>query len=54
VWLDTARGVDVAPERRHCGYVFQDYALFPHLRVWQNVAYPLRGVDRGEQRRRAL
>lgn len=54
VWLDTERGVDVTPERRRCGYVFQDYALFGHLRVWQNVAYPLRGLDRGERRSRAL
>ncbi|HEX2177309.1 MAG TPA: ATP-binding cassette domain-containing protein, partial [Nocardioidaceae bacterium] len=29
-WLDTAEGVDVAPERRRCGYVFQEYALFGH------------------------
>jgi molybdate transport system ATP-binding protein len=54
VWLDTARGIDVAPERRRCGYVFQDYALFPHLRAWQNVAYPLRDLPRREHRRRAL
>ena len=42
-WLDTERGVDVPPEERRCGYVFQEYALFPHLSAWQNVAYPLRG-----------
>ena len=54
LWLDTERGVDVAPERRRCGYVFQEYALFAHLRAWQNVAYPLRGLDRAERRRRAL
>ena len=53
-WLDTERGVDVEPERRRCGYVFQEYALFPHLSAWQNVAYPLRGVPRGERRDRAL
>ncbi|MGI8557172.1 MAG: ABC transporter ATP-binding protein [Solirubrobacteraceae bacterium] len=53
VWLDTARGISVAPERRRCGYVFQDYALFGHLRVWQNVAYPLRGQSRSERRARA-
>ena len=29
IWLDTARGVDVPADRRRCGYVFQDYALFP-------------------------
>jgi len=53
-WLDTARGVDVPPERRRCGYVFQEYALFPHLSAWQNVAYPLRGMPRAERRERAL
>jgi molybdate transport system ATP-binding protein len=54
VWLDVAAGVDLAPERRRIGYVFQEYALFGHLRVWQNVAYPLRGVARTERRERAL
>ena len=38
-WLDTARGIDLPPERRRCGYVFQEYALFPHLSAWRNVAY---------------
>ena len=38
-WLDSERGVDLAPERRSVGLVFQDYALFPHLTVAQNVAY---------------
>ncbi|MEA2376577.1 MAG: molybdate transport system ATP-binding protein, partial [Thermoleophilaceae bacterium] len=27
-WLDTRRGIDVPPERRRCGYLFQEYALF--------------------------
>jgi molybdenum ABC transporter ATP-binding protein len=53
-WLDTDRGVDVAPEHRRCGYVFQEYALFAHLSAWQNVAYPLRGLNRTERRARAL
>jgi molybdate transport system ATP-binding protein len=39
VWLDTAAGVDVAPERRSVGLVFQEYALFPHLDVRRNVAF---------------
>ena len=51
-------GVDVthAPAReRACGVVFQSYALFPTMRVWENVAYPLRvrGIDEGERRTRA-
>ena len=53
VWLDTRAGVNMAPERRRCGYLFQDYALFPHLRAWQNVAYALREVPRAERRVRA-
>ncbi len=53
IWLDTERGVAVAPERRRCGVVFQDYALFPHLGARDNVAYPLRRLPRAERRRRA-
>ena len=53
-WLDTERGIDVPAEERRCGYVFQHYALFPHLSAWQNVAYPLRGLSRPERRTRAL
>jgi len=53
-WLDTARGVEVPAERRRCGFVFQDYALFPHLSAWQNVSYGLRGLRRRERRSRSL
>ncbi|MEA2142354.1 MAG: molybdate transport system ATP-binding protein [Solirubrobacteraceae bacterium] len=54
VWLDTTTNEELAPERRRCGYVFQDYALFGHMLVWQNVAYGLRGGTRAERRRRAV
>jgi molybdate transport system ATP-binding protein len=37
--FDAERGVDVPPEERRVGFVFQDYALFPHMSVEQNVAY---------------
>jgi len=53
-WLDTSAGVDVAPDHRRCGYVFQEYALFPHLSAWQNVAYGLRDLPRSQRRGRAL
>jgi molybdate transport system ATP-binding protein len=53
-WLDTERDVDVPAEERRCGYVFQHYALFPHLSAWQNVAYPLRGLSRRERHERAV
>jgi len=54
-WLDTAAGIDLAPERRGCGFVFQDYALFGHLSAWRNVAYGLpRAVSRARRRGEAL
>jgi molybdate transport system ATP-binding protein len=53
VWLDTETRTDVPPEQRGCGFVFQDYALFGHLRAWQNVAYGMRDVPRRERRTRA-
>jgi molybdate transport system ATP-binding protein len=39
VLFDAAHGVDLPPEERSVGFVFQDYALFPHMTVEQNVAY---------------
>jgi molybdate transport system ATP-binding protein len=42
-WLDTGRGIDLPPERRRCGFVFQDHALFPHMTALSNVAYGARG-----------
>jgi len=41
-WLDTERGVSLRPEERSVGFVFQDYALFPHLTVAQNVGFAAR------------
>ncbi len=37
--FDAAAGIDVAPERRRAGYVFQEPRLFPHLRVRANLLY---------------
>jgi molybdate transport system ATP-binding protein len=42
VWFDSERGHDMPPERRSVGLVFQDYALFPHMTVAQNVRYGAR------------
>jgi molybdate transport system ATP-binding protein len=46
VLLDTARRIDVPPERRHIGYVFQDARLFPHLSVAANLRYAQRRAKR--------
>jgi molybdate transport system ATP-binding protein len=42
VWYDSARGVRLAPQQRRAGFLFQDYALFPHLTVARNVGYAAR------------
>ena len=44
--------MQVAPESRRVGMMFQDYALFPHLTVAQNVAFGLRRLDRAARARR--
>lgn len=49
VLFDAAFQVDLAPERRACGYVFQDNRLFPHRSVSQNLLY---GWERAEPERR--
>jgi iron(III) transport system ATP-binding protein len=46
-------GPGVPPEERGVGIVFQDYALFPHLTVTDNVAFGLRGLSRAARRDRA-
>ena len=53
VFFDSDAGIDVPTQRRRLGYVFQGYALFPHLSVEDNVGYGLRGRPREERRRRA-
>jgi molybdate transport system ATP-binding protein len=39
VWFDAQRRIDRRPEQRSVGYVFQEYALFPHLSVERNVTF---------------
>ena len=52
-WLDTAAGIELPPERRGVGFVFQTYALFPRMSALDNVAYGIRGGRRAERRSRA-
>ncbi|MFN0074127.1 MAG: ABC transporter ATP-binding protein [Chloroflexota bacterium] len=50
------RGVFLAPEKRGMGMVFQSYALWPHMTVFENVSYPLRmkGFPRNQIRDRVM
>src|SRR5438067_416634 len=52
IWFDAARGIFLPPQRRRIGYLFQDYALFPHLRVAQNIGYGLGKIAAPERRQR--
>ncbi len=51
-WFDSERRILVPPQRRRIGYLFQDYALFPHLTIAQNIRYGLRRVGKTERLRR--
>ena len=52
VWFDAGQNISLPPQQRGIGYLFQDYALFPHLSVSRNVAYGLRGEPQERRRQR--
>jgi molybdate transport system ATP-binding protein len=52
ILFDAAAGVHIPPERRDCGYVFQNYALFPHMSVRGNLEFAVERKPRLERHRR--
>ena len=52
VWADVLRGIHLPPQQRPVGYLFQDYALFPHLSVRDNIAYGIHRMPEDERARR--
>ncbi|MBI5075549.1 MAG: ATP-binding cassette domain-containing protein [Nitrospirae bacterium] len=50
--FDSGQGVNVGPQRRSIGYVFQDLALFPHMTSGENIRYGGHGIDKTEQEQR--
>jgi len=52
VWFDAAQQIHLPPRDRHCGYVFQNYALFPHRTLRQNLEFAAERLPRLERHRR--
>ncbi len=52
VLFDSAQGINVASKDRRIGFLFQNYALFPHLSVAQNIAFGLQHLSESEQKLR--
>ncbi len=47
VWLDTSKGINLRPQHRNIGMVFQEYSLFPNMTVLQNLEFAMeKGADR--------
>ncbi len=53
IWLDSAKGIAVAPHRRAAGIVFQSYALFPHMSAIGNISAALENLPSLKRRQRA-
>ncbi len=49
--FDSERGIDLTPQQRRVGYLFQQYALFPTMTVAQNIRCGIRGGERSEKKR---
>ena len=52
IFFDSERRINLPPQKRRIGYVFQDYALFPHLTVTKNIAFGLGGLERATAEKR--
>lgn len=51
VLYDSQKGIDLKPQKRKVGYLFQNYALFPNMTVEQNIGCGLRRKDREKERK---
>ncbi len=52
--FDAQSGINVGPDKRNIGMVFQSYAIWPHMTVFENVAFPLRCRGERDLRERVL
>ena len=46
IWYDSERRINLPPQKRDVGFVFQDYALFPNMSVFENIAYGMKRKDK--------
>ena len=53
VLFDSGRGINTSPGGRGMGYLFQDFALMPHMSVRENIEFGLPGADRLQRRKEA-
>jgi len=51
-WFDSTTKTELSPQQRDIGFLFQDYALFPHLTVEENIGFGLRHLTDAERRSR--
>ena len=51
-WFDADRGIFLRPQQRDIGYLFQEYALFPHRTVAGNIAFGLSNLSANERRKK--
>jgi molybdate transport system permease protein len=52
ILFDRDKNINIPSYKRRVGFVFQNYALFPHLSVWENIGFGLRNLVKSEQKQR--
>lgn len=52
VVFDSKKGISLLPRERRIGYIFQNYALFPHMTVRKNIAFGICGISKNEMNER--
>lgn len=50
VLYDSEKGIDLPPQKRHVGYLFQNYALFPNMTLAENIRFVIRGDKKEKER----
>ena len=54
IYFDSDRHIDLPIQKRNVGFVFQDYALFPHLNAEQNISYGIKNKSKTERLEKAI